>query len=120
MEKHSLFKAFGFAIRGLVVFLRDERNARIHLAATIIVILMGFYLKVSLIEWTVLFLAIGLVFALEAINTAIEYLVDLVSPEIQETAGKAKDVAAGAVLIAALCAAIVGLIIFGPKIMLLL
>ena len=87
-----------------------------HLAATLIVVLMGLTLKVSLIEWSLLTLTIALVLTAEAINTAIENLVDMVSPERKPQAGLIKDISAGAVLISALGAAIVGLIIFGPKI----
>ena len=115
-KKSDFISGFKFAIRGVSVFFKSERNARMHLAATLIVVLMGLTLKVSLIEWSLLTLTIALVLTAEAINTAIENLVDMVSPERKPQAGLIKDISAGAVLISALGAAIVGLIIFGPKI----
>jgi len=81
-----------------------------------LVVFAGFYFSLSNFEWTVLVLAIALVLSLEMINSAIEYMVDLVSKDYNPVAGKVKDVAAGAVLIAAIFAIIIGLIIFIPKI----
>lgn len=108
--------SFRYAIAGLRYLLQTQPNARIHLLATITVILLGFWLEVNTVEWAALALAIGLVFSAEAFNTAIESIVDLVSPDVHPLAGTAKDVAAGAVLLAAITAAVVGLLVFGPKV----
>lgn len=82
---------------------------------TIAVIGAGFYFDISSMEWVALVLCIALVFAMEAVNTALEYLTDLVSPGFHPLAGKAKDAAAAAVLLAAAGAVVVGLVIFLPK-----
>ena len=89
---------------------------RLHFAATIAVIIAGFALKVTAGEWSALVLAIGLVWAAEGLNTAIEILADRVSRERDVHIGRAKDTAAGAVLIAAIAAAIVGVLILGPRV----
>jgi len=108
--------SFRYAIAGLRYLLKTQPNARIHLLATVAVILLGFWLEVSNTEWAILALAVGLVFSAEAFNTAIESIVDLVSPDVHPLAGIAKDVAAGAVLLAAIAAAVTGLLVFGPKV----
>lgn len=107
-------KSFAYAASGIFVLVRTQANAKIHLAATVLVIIAGFWLHVSPQDWALLVIAMVSVWVAEGINTAIEALVDLVSPEVHPIAGKIKDVAAGAVLIAAIGAAIVGLIIFVP------
>ncbi len=94
--------------------MRTERNARIHLAATALVVASGIVLGVSRAEWSALVLAIALVWSAEAMNTAVEALGDAVSPEPDEAIGRAKDIAAGAVLLAAIGAVVVGLLVFGP------
>lgn len=108
--------SFRFAFQGLADLFRTQTNARIHLAAALLVLFLGVWLEVSRLEWLALTLSITLVLALEAVNTALEYLTDLVSPGQHPLAGKAKDVAAAAVLVAALGAAAVGGLIFLPKI----
>ena len=115
MWKHR-FNSFRYAFNGILELFRAEPNARIHLVFTILVIIMGWYLEISRIEWCVVILCIASVLAAEAFNTALENLTDLVSPGQNSLAGKTKDVAAGAVLICAIGAAIAGLIIFLPKI----
>lgn len=107
--------SFGFAIQGLITFFKTQHNAWIHLFATIVVVTMGFVFKVDKVEWCWLIVAIGFVFVAEMFNTAIEFLTDLVSPQFHPLAKKVKDVAAGAVLIAALTAVAIGLIVFLPK-----
>ncbi|MBF0429701.1 MAG: diacylglycerol kinase family protein [Fibrobacteria bacterium] len=107
--------SFRFAFKGILLLLKTQHNAWIHTMAAICVILFGLILKISAKEWCLVFLAIGGVFAAEAFNTAIEYLVDMVSPDYHEKAGKIKDLAAGAVLLIAFAAALTGLIIFLPK-----
>ena len=109
-------KSFVYAGKGIITLFKHEHNAWIHCIFTILVITAGFYFDVTKSEWVTLVLCIGIVFAAEAFNTAIEKLTDLVSPDIHPLAGKAKDLAAGAVLISAITAAIIGLIIFLPYI----
>ena len=116
----GLIRSFGFAFAGIGALLRTQRNAQIHAAATIVVALAGLFFGVSLHEWIALILSIALVLALEALNTALEAVVDLVSPQPHPLAKKAKDVAAGAVLIGAIGAALVGCLIFIPKLLALL
>ena len=91
----------------------------IHLIASVLVIVLGFFFQINTSDWIVLILCIGMVLGAEALNTSIEELTNLVSPDYHEQAGKVKDLAAGAVLIISLMAAIIGLIIFIPKIMLM-
>lgn len=109
--------SFRYAFAGLGELLRTQPNARIHLLATCAVLAAGFYFGISKVEWCLAILAIAMVFSAEAFNTAIENLTDLASPNYHPLAGKAKDVAAAAVLIAAIGAAAVGLVIFLPKIL---
>jgi len=110
------YRAFFYASRGLGLLLATQWNARIHLLAAVLVLLFGFLLGLAPWEWCAVFFAIAIVWITEALNTALEFLVDLVSPMRQPLAGKVKDVAAGAVLIASLMAVAVGAIIFVPKI----
>lgn len=112
------FKSFTYAWKGIGSFIRKEHNAWIHLVITVAVIICGFMFHITTSEWIAIILCIGLVFAAEAFNTAIERLVNLVSPRQNNTAGDVKDIAAGAVLICAITAAIVGFIIFIPHILL--
>lgn len=106
---------FGDALRGLKVLLATQANARVHAALSLAALGLGWFLGLSLTEWLFVISAIGLVWTAEALNTAIEFLVDLVSPERNKLAGQVKDLAAGAVLAAALTALVIGAIIFGPK-----
>ena len=109
-------KSFGHAWTGLVFLVKSEPHARFHLLATVLVILAAWALDVSLQDWRWLILAIALVWVSEAINTAFEYLCDVVSPEFSEAVKHAKDIAAGAVLIAAIAAAFIGISVFGTHI----
>lgn len=109
------FKSFYFALKGIFILFKEETNARIHLFVATIVIISGWMLNISISEWCLVTLCITLVIMAEAFNTAIENLTDLVSPDIHPLAGKTKDLAAGAVLIISIGAAVVGLIIFLPK-----
>jgi len=113
-------RSFGYAFRGLKVLLQSQQNARIHALATVLVVVAGAILRLSSVEWGLVALAIAGVWAAEAINTAIEALVDLTSPEHHPLAAKAKDVAAGAVLAAAIGSAVVGGFVFGPHLLRLL
>lgn len=115
----SRLASFGHAVRGVGVLLRQP-NARIHAVAALGVTVLGLALKVSALEWCALALAMALVLGAEAINTAIELVVDLVQPEWHAMARDAKDVAAAAVLVCSLGAAVVGLWVLGPKLWALL
>jgi diacylglycerol kinase (ATP) len=108
--------SFRYAINGLRILFKEEHNARIHLLAAILAIFFGFYFGISAMEWIALIIVIGLVFILEAVNTALENLADVVSPGKNEKIGVVKDLGAGAVLVSALLAVVVGLIIFLPKV----
>lgn len=108
-------RSFGYAISGIRVMLRTEHNAWIHLLATACVCFLGFLLGVSASEWCLLVLAITCVWVAEAMNTAFEFLADVASPEFHPLVEKAKDVAAGAVLLAAIGAAVVGFLVLGPR-----
>ncbi len=109
-----LVKSFTFALKGIYFYITSKGNVRIHLLATVFVVGMGCWLHVSIKQWVLLVLAIGMVHTVEAINTAIEEIVNFISPEQHPSAGKIKDLAAGAVLIIAITAALIGIIIFIP------
>jgi len=102
------------ALNGIKIGLVKELNLKIHLVATIIVIGAGFILKISTTEWMILVLCIGFVFSAELLNTAVELIADFISPAQHPDIGKIKDIAAGAVLIAAIVSVIVGILIFWP------
>jgi len=108
-------RSFIFAFNGLKFTVRSQQNFRIHLAAMILVVVAGILTHLCTTEWCIIILACGLVISMEAMNTAIEQLVDLVSPEYRKQAGVVKDVAAAAVLITAVTAVIIGIILFLPK-----
>lgn len=105
---------FVYAFRGIALFFKTQRNSWIHLFAAITAIAMGFLFSITQLQWLFIVCAIGLVFTAEALNTAIEFLADFVSPEWNDKIGHVKDVAAGAVLFAAFTALAIGLIIFVP------
>lgn len=102
------------ACRGVPLVLRSQHNAWIHLAATLAVIILGLVCDVSRRDWLWLVLAIAMVWMAEAINTAIEAVCDRVSTQVHPLVRNAKDAAAGAVLIAAVAAAVIGLLVFWP------
>lgn len=109
-----LLRSFRYALRGLRRLVRTQANARIHLAATLGVLLLGMYAELALAQWALLVLAIGLVWTAEALNTAVETLADCVTEDYHPLIEKAKDVAAAGVLLAALTAAGVGLLVLVP------
>ena len=109
-----------YALRGLRIMIVSQHNAWIHLAATLAVVAAGVVLRLSWAEWCWIVLAIVSVWTAEALNTAFEFLTDVASPGFHPVAGKAKDVAAGAVLLAAAGAVVIGVLIFGPKLSALL
>ena len=114
--RSSFFDSVGHALNGIDYAISHERNFRIEMVIAIIVSIVSFILKVSVIEWLVLIITMALVLVLEMINTAIERSVDLVTKEYRELAKVSKDVAAGAVLIMSMFSVIIGIIIFLPKI----
>lgn len=114
--KKRLINSFKYAFDGLKYAFIYEQNLTVHILATIIVIILGFLFKISIIEWLVLFLIIGLVIATELINTSIEATIDLITDEINPLAKVAKDTAAAAVLVFGITSLIVGALIFLPKI----
>ncbi len=113
-------KSFAYAARGIKSFITQEHNAWIHAAITVMAVAAGFALRITRVEWIAIILCIGIVFAAEAFNTAIERLVDIVSPGHDKRAGDVKDIAAGAVLICAIMAATVGILIFIPQLLALI
>jgi diacylglycerol kinase (ATP) len=113
-------RSFVHAFRGLAILVSEEHNAWIHAGMTVLVIGLGAALGVSRLEWAVLALAIGAVWSAEALNTAVEWLCDVASPEHHPLVAKAKDVAAAGVLLAALAAAAAGLCVFAPRLLSLL
>ena len=114
MYDRSIVSSFRCAFAGLWYVLTTQRNARIHLLITIAVIALGAWLEISLTRWAILALTIGFVLAAEMLNTVAERLVDLISPGYHPLAGTVKDVTAGAVLLSAITAIVVGLLILGP------
>jgi len=113
-------RSFGFAFRGVATLLASQHNAWIHAAATLAVVGLGLALGVSRLEWALLVFAIALVWTAEGLNTALEWLCDVAAPEYHPLVKQAKDVAAAAVLLAAIGSALVGLLVFGPRLLALL
>ena len=111
-----LINSFKYAFEGIFTSLKKERNMKIHIIMAILVVILGIFLKITKIEWIICIFAIAIVIAAELFNTAIETIVDMITKEKNEKAKIAKDVSAGAVLINAIGAAIIGIIIFMPKI----
>lgn len=109
-------KSFKYAFNGFGILIREEHNARIHIFIAICVFVAGLVFEISKSEWIAVTLCMGMVIALEMINSAIENLADFVSTEKQARIKKVKDLTAGAVLLGAMTAVIIGLIVFLPKI----
>ena len=114
-DETKLNYSFKYAFEGIITTIKEERNMFIHFLIAIIVVITGIYVRLSLNEWLICLLLFALVFSLELINTAIENTVDLVTTKKNKKAKLAKDAAAGAVLIVAIFASIIGIIIFLPK-----
>ena len=114
MDVRKFIKSFGYAIQGIVTAMH-EQNFRFHLLSAVIVIIAGLFTGLSIIEWIIIVLVITLVIGAEMFNTAIERVVDLVSPDYHPLAKQAKDIAAASVLVFAVCSVIIGLLIFLPK-----
>ena len=120
MRNQSLKEAFKNAFNGMKLVFSTQRNAKIHLLITILVLMLGIFFKLSPQQWMAIVLSIGIVWAFECVNTAIEQLTDLASPEYHILAKIAKDCAAAAVLAASITAAAIGLITFIPKLLIVL
>lgn len=112
----SLLKSFSYALSGILAAIKEERNIRIHLFATVAVSLMAIYFSISPSEWLCLLLAIGGMLSLELVNSSIERVVDLVTEDFHPLAKQAKDMAAGAVFLFAIISVVMGAVIFLPKI----
>ena len=112
----KLLKSFKYAFDGIYTGIKEEQNMKIHITIMILVIIFGIMLKISKTEWIICIILFGIVISAEMFNTAIEQTVDIAMPEKNEKAKIEKDVSAGAVLIVAIASAIIGLIIFIPKI----
>jgi diacylglycerol kinase len=108
----NFLRSFVYAIKGIHASLNEQQNIKVQLLVAVITTGAGFYFNITGYEWCIILLTIGLVISLEMVNTAIENLVDMVSKERSPLAGKIKDLAAGAVLVASMIAVIVGLIVF--------
>jgi len=106
--------AFVYAFNGIITFFKDGFHAKVHALAIFFVSSLGYYLEISRQDWINVILCFGLVISLEAINSAIEYSLDLLHPDQHPLVKKAKDVAAGAVLLAALASIVIAVIIFKP------
>jgi diacylglycerol kinase len=119
MSLKKRLHSFKYAFAGIADLFRSQPNARIHIIVAFLVLNTGWYFNITNIEWSLLLICIALVLSMEAMNTAIEYLTDLVSPDYHPLAGKAKDVAAAAVLLATFGAILIGLIVFLPKVLIL-
>jgi len=108
--------SFKYAFNGLKILINEEHNSRIHLLATICVVIAGFVFKISKFDWIAVIFVIGFVFSIEIINSVIEKIADYISPDIHEKIKKIKDLSAAGVLISTTTALIIGLIVFIPKI----
>lgn len=112
-ENHPTFKrSFLFAFQGFRIAIKTERNIKVMLAGGLFAIVAGIAIGIDMLSWAIVILCCGLVIAAELVNTAIETVVDLVSPEYHPLAGRAKDISAGAVWLLCLAVAIVGIIVY--------
>lgn len=112
----KIIKSFAFALNGFKICFTSETNFKIHIVAAVVVVLLGFALSISAIEWLVVTGCIAFVLTMEMINTAIEKLCDVVQIDFHSGIKKVKDIAAGAVMLSAVCSLIIGVVIFLPKI----
>jgi len=114
MQKINRIQSFQFAFYGIWHTLKTQRNAQIHVTIAAVILAVGLALRLALTEWAILALTMGFVIATEMVNTAVESAMDLVTTDFNPTVKVVKDVAAGAVLIAAITAVVVGLLLLGP------
>lgn len=120
MEMRRLRKSFSCAIAGLIYCIKNEKNMKIHILATIIAVIVALVVKLNYTEWGLLILTIFMVLVAETVNTAVEKTVDLVTTEYHPLAKTAKNLAAGAVLLAAIGSLLMAVVIFGPHIKIIL
>lgn len=111
---NAFFRSFRYALNGIRASWLEQRNLKVQTTVALLTIGAGFYFGIAVLEWCMVLFAIGLVICLEMVNSAIESLVDLVTRERSRLAGKVKDVAAGAVLLASIIAVIIGVLVFRP------
>ncbi|MGI6550018.1 MAG: diacylglycerol kinase family protein [Syntrophomonadales bacterium] len=116
MKSRNFRDSLRYAANGIVYALVSQRNMKIHLVATVLVISAGLFFGLNTVEWLLIILTVTMVWAAEILNSSLEEVVDLVSPEYDVRAGRAKNMSAGAVLVTALGAVFVGIMIFGPRI----
>jgi undecaprenol kinase len=114
-KSKGVLHSFHFALQGLTHTIANERNMRIHVVISIVVVICGFLVRLTALEWLFILFAIGGVFTLELLNTALERIVDLVTEDFHPLAKQAKDIAAAAVFVYAILSIIAGMIIFVPK-----
>lgn len=119
-KKITFLRSFLYAIEGILSAVESERNLRVHLAFSVFILLLGWILSITAVEWLVIVLVIGSMLCAELMNSAIERVVDLVTEEYHPLAKQAKDIAAGAVLLLAFTSVVVGIIIFAPRILTIL
>lgn len=120
IDRKKLRNSFKYALQGIKSAWKTEQNLKIHFIVVIIVMILGKILNLSFVEWSICLMLFGMVITAELLNTAIEVTVDIAMPEKNEKAKLAKDISAGAVLVSAIIAVLVGILIFIPKIILLL
>ncbi|MGE5543742.1 MAG: diacylglycerol kinase family protein [Bacillota bacterium] len=116
MKSQNFYDSLRNAIRGVVYALASQRNMKIHLVATLLVLGAGLFFELNMVEWSLIILTITAVWATEILNSSLEELVDMISPQYDERAGRVKNLSAGAVLVTALGALLIGIMIFGPRI----
>lgn len=119
-EQFSISKrlrSFRYAVEGIATLLRDEHNARIHVAVMTAVVIAGFLFGISCAEWCAVVICFGLVLMAEAMNSSVEAIADLVMPDPHPLVRKAKDVAAAGVLMAAIASVVVGFVVFAPRLL---
>ena len=117
VKTKKLINSFKYAFEGFITSFKTERNMKIHILIMLLVILLGFLLKINYFEWITCIILFAIVISGELFNTVIETVVDMITPYKNENAKKAKDIAAGAVLVLAIASAIIGFMIFMPKIL---
>lgn len=116
MKNKKMINSFKNAFNGMIVSFKQERNMKIHISIMFLAILLGIIFKIKMVEWIICIICFALVIGGELFNTAIEITIDIAMPNFNEKAKKAKDISAGAVLVLAIASAIIGFIIFVPKI----
>jgi diacylglycerol kinase len=119
-KNDTLINSFIYAFSGIRSFIKYERNAKIHFIASLLAVILGIILKISLIEWGLVFVAIALVWGFELVNTAIEKACDKIQPDLDQSIKVVKDLAAGSVLVVAFASILIGVLVFLPHIVRLL